>query len=289
MLDLSNRVSLLTGSGFWRTRELSKFGLRSIVLADGPAGVRGEVFSAGQPSVCFPSPAALGSTWDTDLVSRLAEAFAAEARRKGVDVVLAPTVNLQRSPLAGRHFEYFSEDPLLTGRLASAYVTSLQRLGVAAAAKHYVGNEAETNRFRVDVQIDEQTLREVYLAPFEELVTSTGVWVVMAAYNSVDGVTMTENVLLRAPLIEEWGFDGVIVSDWYATRSTEPSARGGLTLVMPGPEGPWGSALVERGPRRGGGPGHHRRQGAPPASTCGASGSTDTAGWDQDRAHEPAE
>jgi beta-glucosidase len=244
VLDLPTRVGLLTGSGFWRTRSVADVGLRAVVFSDGPAGVRGEEWSAGNPSVCFPSPTALGSTWDEELVGRLAEEVAKEARRKGVDVVLAPTVNLQRSPLAGRHFEYLSEDPFLTGRLASAYVSGLQRTGISAAAKHYVGNDAETHRFSVDVRIDEQTLRELYLAPFEQLVTAAGVWVVMAGYNSVNGATMTENPLLAAPLIEEWGFDGVVVSDWYATRSTEPSARGGLTLVMPGPDGPWGTALV---------------------------------------------
>ena len=244
LLDLPTRVALLAGSGFWRTRSESGVGLRSMVFSDGPAGVRGEEWTARDPSVCFPSPTALGSTWDAGLIGRLAEGVARQARSKGVDVVLAPTVNLQRSPLAGRHFEYLSEDPLLVGRLASAYVLSLQALGVGAAAKHYVGNDAETNRFTVDVRIDEQTLREVYLAPFEQLVTSARVWVVMAGYNSVDGATMTENLLLRVPLVDEWHFDGVVVSDWYATRSTESSARGGLTLVMPGPDGPWGPALV---------------------------------------------
>jgi beta-glucosidase len=245
LLDLPNRVALLTGSGFWRTRAVEAVGLRQMVLSDGAAGVRGEGWSSEAPSVCFPSPSALGSTWDAGLIGRLAQAVAAEAKDKGVDVILAPTVNLQRSPLAGRHFEYLSEDPMLTGRLASAYVTSLQRHGVAATAKHYVANDAETNRFTVDVQIDEQTLREVYLAPFEQLVTVAGVWVVMAAYNSVNGTTMTENPLLRSPLVEEWGFDGVVVSDWYAARTTEPAARGGLTLVMPGPDGPWGPALLD--------------------------------------------
>jgi len=244
LLTLRDRVALLTGSEYWRTRPMDWIGLRQLVFSDGATGVRGERWSADDPSVCFPSPAALGATWDAALVGRLAGEVAAEARRKGVDVVLAPTVNLQRSPLAGRHFEYLAEDPLLAGRLASAYVTGLQQQGVAAAAKHYVANDAETHRFTVDVRIDEQTLREVYLAPFEELVTSAGVWVVMAAYNSVDGVTMTENSLLKSPLVEEWGFDGVVVSDWYAARSTEASARGGLTLVMPGPDGPWGPALL---------------------------------------------
>jgi beta-glucosidase len=243
-LDLPTKVSMLTGEEFWRTRPVSAVGLRRMVFSDGAAGVRGEGWSAADPSVCFPSPAALGSTWDVGLVGRLAEQVAKEAERKGVDVVLAPTVNLQRSPLAGRHFEYLSEDPLLVGLLASAYVRNLQRHGVAATAKHFVANDAESHRFSVDVRVDEQTLREVYLAPFELLVTAAGVWVVMAAYNSVNGATMTENPLLTTPLVEEWGFDGVVVSDWYGTRSTEPSARAGLTLVMPGPHGPWGLALL---------------------------------------------
>ena len=243
--DLSSSVALLTGYEYWRTRAVRAVGLRQLVFSDGVAGVRGVRLSAGDPSVCFPSPAALGSTWDAGLIGRLADEVAAEARRKGVDVVLAPTVNLQRSPLAGRHFESLSEDPLLVGRLGAAYVTNLQRHGVAATAKHYVANDAETNRFTVDVQIDDQTLRELYLAPFEQLVTSAGVWVVMAAYNSVNGATMTESPLLTTPLVEEWGFDGVVVSDWYATRSTESSAQGGLTLVMPGPQGPWGPALLD--------------------------------------------
>ena len=153
-IGLPTRVDLLTGSEFWRTRPVGAVGLRQLVFSDGAAGVRGEGWSAGDPSVCFPSPAALGSTWDVGLVGRLAEQVAAEARRKGVDVVLAPTVNLQRSPLAGRHFEYLSEDPLLSGRLGAAYVAHLQRHGVAATAKHYVGNDAETHRFSVDVRID---------------------------------------------------------------------------------------------------------------------------------------
>lgn len=244
LFDSTSSVALLTGEGFWRTRPMASARLRSLVFSDGGSGVRGETLRAEEPSVCFPSPAALGATWDAGLIGRLAQVVAGEARRKGVDVILAPTVNLQRSPLAGRHFEYLSEDPLLVGRLAGAYVTSLQRCGVAATAKHYVANEAEKNRFTVDVRMDEQTLREVYLAPFEHVVTSAGVWVVMAAYNSVNGATMSENPLLKTPLVDEWGFDGVIVSDWYAARSTVASARAGLTLVMPGPGGPWGGELL---------------------------------------------
>jgi beta-glucosidase len=170
--------------------------------------------------------------------------LAAEARRKGVDVVLAPTLNLHRSPLGGRHFECFSEDPLLTGRIGAAYVRGLQAHGVGATPKHYVANDAETERFTADVRVDERTLREVYLAPFEQAVVEGRAWLVMAAYNAVNGVTMTEHPLLAAPLAAEWGFDGVVVSDWTAARSTEPAARAALDLVMPGPDGPWGAALV---------------------------------------------
>ena len=243
-LNLERRVRLLTGSDFWTTAGDERIGLRPMVLADGPAGVRGQEWDERFPSVSLSSPTACAATWDEPLVRRLAGVLAAEARRKGVDVVLGPTVNLQRSPLAGRHFEYLSEDPLLSGRIGLAYVRGLQAHGVAATAKHYVCNDAETNRFSVDIQADERTLREVYLAPFEDLVVEGGVWVVMAAYNRVNGVTMTENPLLHSPLLTEWGFDGVVVSDWYAARSTEASALSGLGLVMPGPRGPWGAALV---------------------------------------------
>ena len=156
-------------------------------------------------------------------------------------------VNLQRSPLAGRHFECFSEDPLLSGRIGVPFVRGLQDLGVGAAAKHYVGNDSETQRTSVDVRVDERTLREVYLAPFEQLVVDGGVWMVMAAYNRVNGLTMTENPLLSAPLVDEWGFDGVVISDWYAARSADEqgAVRGGLGLVMPGPAEAWVAAVVE--------------------------------------------
>ncbi len=146
-LDLPTSVRLLTGSEYWRTRPAGAAGLRQMVFSDGAAGVRGEDWSAGDPSVCFPSLAALGSTWDAALIARIAAEVATRGASQGRQVVLAPTVNLQRSPLAGRHFEYLAEDPLLVGRLASAYVVGLQRHGVAATAKHYVANDAETNRF----------------------------------------------------------------------------------------------------------------------------------------------
>jgi beta-glucosidase len=159
--------------------------------------------------------------------------------------VLGPTINLQRTPLGGRHFEALSEDPLLTARLAAAYVSGVQEQGVGATAKHYVANDAESDRFTVDNRVDERTLREVYLAPFETAVVRAGSWLVMSAYNAVNGATMSENPLLRRPLADEWGFDGVVVSDWTAVRSTEAAASAAQDLVMPGPNPLWARPLVE--------------------------------------------
>ena len=243
-LDLERKVRLLTGASAWTTHGEPAVGLRAMVLSDGPAGVRGQVDDERSTSANLPSPTALAATWDESLVERLGRLLAAEARRKHADVLLGPTVNLQRTPLGGRHFECLSEDPLLSGRIGAAYVGGVQAGGVAATAKHYVANDSETDRFTVDVRVDERTLRELYLAPFERLVRDGGAWVVMAAYNGVNGSTMTESPLLADPLKREWGFDGVVVSDWSATRSTEASARAALDLVMPGPQGPWGGELV---------------------------------------------
>lgn len=243
-LSLEQKVRLLTGADVWSTHPEPAIGLRRIVVSDGPVGVRGEQWDERDPSVCLPSPTALAATWDEPLMERVGALLAVEARRKGVDVVLAPTINLHRSPLGGRHFECFSEDPLLTGRIGAAYVRGLQASGVGATPKHYVANDAETERFTVDVRIDQRTLRELYLAPFEQVVADARPWLVMAAYNAVNGTTMTESPLLASPLEDAWGFDGVVVSDWSAARSTAAAARARLDLAMPGPTGPWGDALV---------------------------------------------
>jgi beta-glucosidase len=235
---------LLTGSGQWRTHAEPRAGLREMVLSDGPAGVRGEVWDERHTSANLPSPTALAASFDERLVERLGGLLAAEARRKDVDVLLAPGVNLHRSPLGGRNFEYFSEDPLLSARIGAAYVRGVQAGGVAATVKHYVANESETDRMTVDARVDERTLRELYLAPFEHVWRAAAPWAVMAAYNSVNGTTMTEHPLLSDPLEEEWGFDGVVMSDWTAARSTEAAGRAALDLAMPGPNGPWGDGLV---------------------------------------------
>lgn len=242
-LSLEQKVRLLTGATTWRTAGEPGIGLREMVTSDGPAGVRGEAWDERRTSVLLPSASALGAMWDEGLVEHLGGLLAAEAARKGVDVVLAPTLNLHRSPLGGRHFECFSEDPELTGRTGAALIRGIQALGVAATAKHYVANDSETDRLTVDVRASERTLREVYLAPFEAAVEA-GVWLVMAGYNAVGGTTMTASPLLAEPLKGEWGFDGVAVSDWAAVRTTEETGRAALDLAMPGPDSPWAASLV---------------------------------------------
>ncbi|MFG2617487.1 glycoside hydrolase family 3 C-terminal domain-containing protein [Streptomyces sp. NPDC048507] len=243
-LDLRRRIRLLTGADTWRTHPEPALGLAPLVFSDGPAGVRGPGWDACDTSALLPCPSALGALWDEDRVRGLGELLGDEARRKGVHVLLAPALNLHRSPLAGRHFECFSEDPLLAGRTGAALIRGVQSRGVAATAKHYVANDSETQRLTLDVRVEERVLREVYLAPFEAAVRA-GVWVVMSAYNKVNGATMSESSLLAEPLKGEWGFDGVVVSDWGAVRSTAAAALSAQDLVMPGPGGPWGEALAE--------------------------------------------
>ena len=245
-LPVEAKVRLLTGADSWRTYGDDTLGLRPIIMSDGPAGVRGVTKDDRNPSASLPCPSALGATWDSELIRELAAALGAEARGKGIDVVLAPTINLMRTPLGGRGFECFSEDPVLSARIAAGYVAGLQSAGVAAAVKHYVGNDSETERWTYDARIAEAVLRELYLVPFEACVREAGALVVMAAYNSVNGDLMTEHESLLDGLLKgEWGFTGVVVSDWSATRSTVPTAQAGLDLAMPGPKGPWGAALVE--------------------------------------------
>ncbi|WP_202865718.1 beta-glucosidase H [Kribbella turkmenica] len=243
-LTLEEKVRILTGQDFWSTHPLPAIGLRSMVLSDGPSGVRGAVWDERDPSLNLPSATALSSSWDLAVAHRYGVVCALEARRKGVDVALGPTINLHRSPLGGRHFEAFSEDPVLTAELAAAYVAGVQELGVGATPKHYVANDFETDRFTADVEVGDRALREVYLLAFEKAVVESQAWLVMSAYNSINGATASENELLETPLNSEWGFDGVVVSDWTAVRSLE-SAKHSQDLAMPGPVGAWGDALVE--------------------------------------------
>jgi beta-glucosidase len=245
-LPVADKVNLLTGAASWRTHGCPALGLRPMIMSDGPAGVRGVTKDERQPSTSLPCPSAWGATWDTGLVAELAAALGAEARGKGVDVLLAPTINLMRTPLGGRGFECFAEDPVLTARIAVAFITGLQSAGVAATAKHFVGNDSETERWTYDAVISEPVLRELYLAPFEACVREAGTALVMVAYNMVNGTPATAHAwLLRRILKGEWEFDGVAVSDWSAARTTVPTAVAGLDLAMPGPKGPWGPDLVQ--------------------------------------------
>jgi beta-glucosidase len=249
-LTTEEKVALVVGADMWHTTSLPRIGLRSMVLSDGPAGVRGTGDVPGETSASFPAPSALAATWDLGLAARAGALFASEARRHGVDLVLAPQINLQRTPVGGRHFECYSEDPLLTGLVADALVGEAQAAGVGMCIKHYVANDSETERTRYVAEVDERTLREVYLAPFELLVRETGAWSAMSAYNGADdgGVAapMTEHAPLNLGVLKgEWGFDGVLVSDWLATTSVVGAVRGGLDLQMPGPDGPWGDGLLD--------------------------------------------
>ena len=245
-LPVEAKVCLLTGADSWHTYGAPALGLRPIVMSDGPAGVRGITKDDRNPSASVPCPSALGATWDRELVRELAAALGTEARGKGIDIVLAPTMNLMRTPLGGRGFECFSEDPVLSAGLAVSYVAGLQSAGVGAAVKHFVGNDSETGRWTYDARIAEAVLRELYLVPFEASVREAGAVMVMAAYNAVNGTRMTEHErLLRGVLKGEWGFTGAIVSDWDATRSVVPAALAGLDLAMPGPDSPWVTGLAD--------------------------------------------
>ncbi len=244
-LDLDAKARLLAGQDLWSLPALPEIGLGSLVMSDGPVGVRGASWDPGDPSLVLPSPTALAATWDPDLARRAGQVLAQEARRKGVHVLLAPTINLHRSPRGGRHFESYSEDPLLTARIGAAYVAGVQDGGVGATVKHFVANDAETDRFTVDNRVGARALRELYLAPFEQIIADARPWLLMSAYNSVNGSTMTENRDLQIGVLrQEWGYDGVVVSDWLAARDTVRAITGGLDVAMPGPTTVFGPRLA---------------------------------------------
>jgi beta-glucosidase len=234
-LTVEQKVDLVAGADMWHTAGFAEPPVPPIRTSDGPAGVRGTSWD-GVRSASFPCGSALGATWDPELVRQVGRALGREARSKHVHVVLAPTVNLHRTPIGGRNFECFSEDPVLTAELAVAYIEGLQGEGVAACVKHFVGNDTEFERMTISSEIDERTLRELYLVPFEAAVRRAGVRAVMAAYNRLNGTYCSEHPWLLTDLLRgEWGFDGLVMSDWYGTHSAAPSLRAGLDLEMPGP------------------------------------------------------
>ncbi|MEO7059618.1 MAG: glycoside hydrolase family 3 C-terminal domain-containing protein [Lapillicoccus sp.] len=245
-LDLSAKVALLTGATMFTLLGNEEIGLAPMAFSDGPTGVRGLKFTGGEAVALFPNATLLAASWDEDAAYEVGQIVADEAQRQHIHVVLGPTINLHRSPLGGRLFEAYSEDPLLTGRIAAGYVRGVQAAGVGACLKHLVANEAETLRNSVDNQVSSKALRELYLLPFEIAVEESDAWTLMAAYNDVNGVAATEHDEIVNGIVKgEWGYSGLVMSDWFATKTTVPSVLGGLDLVMPGPDGPWGQALVD--------------------------------------------
>jgi beta-glucosidase len=246
-MTLQEKVSLLAGTNDWYTVPVERLGIPSLKMTDGPNGARGAGgFISGVKAACFPAEISLASTWNIDLLERVGQALAREAHMKGSQVLLAPTVNIQRSPLGGRNFECFSEDPYLSARLAVAYITGLQQEGVGASIKHYVCNDEEFERFSISSEVRERALREIYLLPFQAAVREAQPWTIMAAYNLVNGIPASEHAsLLTEILRQEWGFDGVVVSDWFfSVKSTAASVNAGLDLEMPFPR--WrGQKLLE--------------------------------------------
>ena len=246
-LTLDEKAALTAGADMWTTVGVPRLGIPPVRVTDGPNGARGtQLGPAGPTAACLPCGSALGATWNPDLLTEVGGVLAAEARTKGARVLLAPTVNMHRSPLAGRNFECYAEDPLLSGRLAAAFVRGAQAGGVATTVKHLVGNDAEHQRYTMSSDIDERTLREIYLRPFELAVREGGSLGVMTSYNRLNGRWCTEQRdLLGGILRDEWGFGGFVVTDWYGVTGTAASADAGVDLEMPGPGRAFGPALAE--------------------------------------------
>lgn len=246
-LTLEEKCRLVGGASSWRTHPIERLGIPEVKMSDGPNGVRGE-FTAGDrtPAVVVPVGIAQGATWDPALIGRVGDLLGREARRRAAHVVLAPAVNLHRTPVGGRTFEYYSEDPELTAALAVACVRGVQAHDVAVTVKHYAANDTEVDRHNVDVRVDERVLRELYLRPFEAAVRDGAAWGIMSAYNRLTGEHCAGNVpLLRQILREEWGFDGFVVSDWYGAHDPVPSAAAGMSIEMPGPARVYGPRLEQ--------------------------------------------
>jgi len=238
-LTLKEKVSLLSGEDDWHTVAIPRLGIPALVMTDGPHGVRANRTGGKRiqgPATSFPTGVSMAASWDPALIERVAEALAEETRALGCDILLGPCVNIVRTPLAGRNFESYAEDPYLAGRIGVAWVNGLQRKGVGASLKHYACNNQEVERHRGSSVVDERTLREIYLAQFEMVVKEANPWTVMCSYNRINGVYASENDYLQNQILkDEWGFEGVVVSDWGANHTTVESVAGGLDIEMPGP------------------------------------------------------
>lgn len=240
-LSTEEMASLTSGRDFWNTQDIARLNVPALLLTDGPHGVRNQRPGEGGidladsvPSTCFPPAAGLANSFDVDLARRVGEALGVEAAAQNVGVLLGPGINIKRSPLCGRNFEYFSEDPLLSGSLGAAWVQGLQSRGVGASVKHFAANNQETDRMRVSSDVDERTLREIYLRAFQRVVESARPWTVMCSYNAINGIPVSENRWLLTDVLRgEWGFDGVVMSDWGAVGDRRAALVAGLDLEMP--------------------------------------------------------
>lgn len=240
-LTLEEKAALTIGGDFWHTASVERLGIPAIMMSDGPHGLRtqkdvGDHLGIGgsEPATCFPTACNIASSWDPELIREVGAAIAAEARALNVSVVLGPGVNIKRSPLCGRNFEYLSEDPYLAGELGLAMVEGIQSGGVGTSLKHFAANNQETDRLRVSADIDERVLREIYLPAFERIVTGAQPWTVMCSYNAINGTLASQNEWLLTELLRgEWGFEGLVVSDWGAVKDRVAALGAGLDLEMP--------------------------------------------------------
>ena len=245
-MTLEEKMSLLAGVDMWHSEAIERLAVPALKVTDGPNGARGMGGIAGKASASFPVGIAMGATWNTELIGRVGQALAEETKAKGAHILLGPTVNIHRTPIAGRNFECFSEDPYLTQQIAISYIEKLQAEGVGACVKHYVCNDQEYERYFASSEVSERALREIYLLPFEGAVSEANTWTIMSAYNRINGTWASEHDgLLIDILKKEWQFDGLVISDWYGTY-TEKVATSGLDIEMPGPARWMSKAHVEK-------------------------------------------
>jgi beta-glucosidase len=250
-LTLEEKAALCTGASAWSTTPVERLGIPEMIVSDGPHGVRRvpDVHSMGMkslPATCFPTASCVASTWDLDLVRQMGNALGEECLALNVDVLLGPGVNLKRSPLGGRNFEYFSEDPYLAGEVAAGFIDGVQSKGVGTSLKHFAVNNQEFQRFSISAEVDVRAMREMYLTAFEKAVKQARPWTVMCSYNKVNGVFASEHYELLTEILKgEWGFDGLVVSDWGAVRDRVASLKAGLDWEMPGPQDRRVKAVVQ--------------------------------------------
>jgi beta-glucosidase len=247
-MTLEEKASLCSGLDNWHTKPIERLGIPSIKMSDGPHGLRKEVPNQRNsvPSTCFPTAVTTASSWDRELIKQLGQALAKECQAEEVDIILGPAINIKRSPLCGRNFEYFSEDPYLSSQLATSYIQAVQSMGVGTSLKHYAANNQEYRRFTIDETIDERTLREIYLSNFEGAVKEGKPWTVMCSYNRVNGILASENKYLLTDILkEEWGFEGFVVSDWGAVDERVEGIKAGLDLEMPSSYGIGDQKIIE--------------------------------------------